>query len=88
MFWLFNATVKAYQKQFLSLFFSFIVAFLFSNHSWKSIYDPPLFRSIVLQPFEGCNTINQCYQEQTCFLSFFLLNLFDNFVKEIEKAFR
>ena len=46
MFWKFNATVKVYWKQLLSLFFGFIVAFLFFIHSGESIYDLPLFRLI------------------------------------------
>ena len=58
MFWWFNATVKAYWKQLSSLFFGFIVAFLFFNHSWESIYDATLFKPL----FEGGNTINQYYQ--------------------------
>ena len=72
MFWWFNATVKAYWKQLSSLFCGFIVAFLFFDHSGRSTYDPLSFSNLL---FEGGNTINQYYQEQTCFLSLVLLNL-------------
>ena len=65
----FNVLMKAYWKQLSSLFFGFIVAFLFFNHLGQSIYDPPLFKSF----FEGDNTINQYYQEQSRFLSLVLL---------------
>ena len=37
--------------------------------------------------FEDINTINQYYHEQTRFFSLVLLNLFDDFVKEIQKVF-
>ena len=48
LFWWFSATVIAYWKQLLSfLFFRFIVAFLFSNHSVDFIYDFPLFKLIL-----------------------------------------
>ena len=38
MFSWFNATLKAYGKQLLSLFFGFTIAFLFLSHSRESIY--------------------------------------------------
>ena len=42
----FNAMIKAYWKQLSSLFFGFIVVFLFFSYSGESIYDPLLFKLI------------------------------------------
>ena len=69
MFSRFNATVKAYWKQLSSLFCGFIVFFYFSTIQ-ENLY---MIRSISNLLFEGGNTINQFYQEQTRFLS--LVNL-------------
>ena len=73
-------TENNYHHCYLDLLFYFY----FFNHSRESIYDPPLFKPI----FEGGNTINQYYQEQTRFLSLVLLNLFYNCVKDIHKVFQ
>ena len=84
MFWQFNATIKAYWKQLSSLFLGFIVATLFlAIH--ENLYMVHLFPNLF---FEGVNTINQYYQKQTRFLSLIFLNLFHNFVKEIQKVFQ
>ena len=45
----FSATVIAYCKQLISLFFGFIVAFLLFVHSGESMYDPPRLRLILLR---------------------------------------
>ena len=89
MFWWFNATVKAYWKHISSLFLGFIVAYccflLFFSTIQENLYMIHLFSNLFF--FGGGNTINQYYQEQTHFLSLILLNLFDHFVKEIQKVF-
>ena len=46
--WL-NVTATAYWKHLQSLFFGFIVAFLFFNHSGESTYDPPQLRRVLLR---------------------------------------
>ena len=84
MFWWFNATVKAYWKQLSSLFFGFIVAFLFFNHSGESIYDPLLFKPTFWRWYYNKSILSGT----TRFLSLVLVNVFDNFVKEIQKVFQ
>ena len=46
--YLFIAAAIAYWRHLSSLFFGFIVAFLFFNHLGESIYDPSLCRLILL----------------------------------------
>ena len=82
MCWWFNATVKAYWKQLSSLFCVFIVVFYFPT-ILENIYMICFFSNLL---FEGCNTINQYYKEQNWFLSLVFLNVFNNFVKEIQKV--
>ena len=47
MFWWFNATVIGYWKRLSSLFFGFIVAILFLNHSKDSMYDFLLYKLVL-----------------------------------------
>ena len=66
-------------------YFLDLLLFFYFPTIHENLYMIRLFSDLF---FEGGNTINQYYREQTCFLSFFLLNVFDNFVKEIQKVFR
>ena len=43
----FNASIAAYWKHLSSLFFGFIISFLFFIQTGESIYDPPRFRFIL-----------------------------------------
>ena len=52
-FWKLNAMAKAYWKQLLSLFFGFILAFLFFSHFRESIYEHPLPGFILLSLYSN-----------------------------------
>ena len=45
----FNATAIEYWKHLSSLFFGFIIVFLFFNQLWESVYDPPQFKLNLLR---------------------------------------
>ena len=76
--------LKHIESNYHHYFLDLLLLFLFFNHSGESIYYLPLFKPF----FKGGNTIHQYHQEQIHFLSLVLLNLFDNFVKEIQKVFQ
>ena len=82
MLWQFHAQLKHIENNYHHYFADLLLFFYFSTIQ-ENLY---MIRSVSNLLFEGGNTINQYYQEQTRFLSLILLNLFDNFIKEIQKV--
>ena len=78
----FNAADKAYWKHLSSLLLGFIVTFWFLA-TQENLYMIHLYLNL---SHEDYNAINQHYQKQIHFLSFFLLILIDIFAKEIQKV--
>ena len=79
----FNASVTAYLKHSLSLFFGFNIASLCFIQLGESIYDPPFYSNLF---HEDYNTISQHFQKQIDSLSFLFLILLNIFFLKIQKV--
>ena len=80
----FMQQLKQTENNYHHYFLDLLLPFCFSTIQ-VNLYVIHLFSNLF---FEGGNTINQYYRKQIRLFSLILLNLFDNFVKEIQKVFR